>query len=328
MGKQGGTPAGWYPNPEGTGQRYWDGSQWTEHYHGAGASRPTPAQAETSANKSALSSGKKLLIVGAAVVGGWGLIGGLGALGGEDDEDAGVPTAEAAKESKPKPKLTVITETGSEVRGNHGYIKGRVAPRSVKLTINDKPVEVVGGKFKHRVRLKAGGNDFRLSATKAGLEDYDFLTLRRKLTPAEERAKRERAEAARLREQQQAERRRLAAQQRQAQARQNFIATATTIPYNQLEKNADEFAGKNVTYRGQIFQIQEDYGSTVILLAVTDEGYGLWTDNIWVDYDGEIDSAEEDVITVHGTVKGEKSYDTQIGGETYVPQIKAKYIEE
>ena len=29
-----------------------------------------------------------------------------------------------------------------------------------------------------------------------------------------------------------------------------------------------------------------------------------------------------------GTVKGTKNYETQIGGETYVPRIKAKYIEE
>ena len=25
-------PAGWYPNPGGPGQRYWDGSEWTQHY--------------------------------------------------------------------------------------------------------------------------------------------------------------------------------------------------------------------------------------------------------------------------------------------------------
>jgi hypothetical protein len=25
------TPAGWYPDPEGEGQRYWDGTRWTEH---------------------------------------------------------------------------------------------------------------------------------------------------------------------------------------------------------------------------------------------------------------------------------------------------------
>lgn len=26
------TPAGWYPNPQGAGHRYWDGYHWTEHY--------------------------------------------------------------------------------------------------------------------------------------------------------------------------------------------------------------------------------------------------------------------------------------------------------
>ena len=26
------TPAGWYPSPSGQGQRYWDGSAWTDHY--------------------------------------------------------------------------------------------------------------------------------------------------------------------------------------------------------------------------------------------------------------------------------------------------------
>jgi Protein of unknown function (DUF2510) len=39
-------PSGWYPNPEGKGQRYWDGSRWTDDYWPAqrtsstGRSRP------------------------------------------------------------------------------------------------------------------------------------------------------------------------------------------------------------------------------------------------------------------------------------------------
>jgi hypothetical protein len=63
-------------------------------------------------------------------------------------------------------------------------------------------------------------------------------------------------------------------------------------------------------------------------LSVTDEGYGLWDDHIWVNYSGTIESAEDDIITVYGTIDGSRSYDTQIGGSTYVPEMTAKYIEE
>jgi Domain of unknown function (DUF4352)/Protein of unknown function (DUF2510) len=39
------TPAGWYPDPDGSGgQRYWDGSGWTEH-HSPAAHEPTPPTA-------------------------------------------------------------------------------------------------------------------------------------------------------------------------------------------------------------------------------------------------------------------------------------------
>jgi Protein of unknown function (DUF2510) len=38
-------PAGWYKDPRGQGQRYWDGRQWTEHTHPAPAQQPAaPAQ--------------------------------------------------------------------------------------------------------------------------------------------------------------------------------------------------------------------------------------------------------------------------------------------
>jgi hypothetical protein len=47
-----------------------------------------------------------------------------------------------------------------------------------------------------------------------------------------------------------------------------------------------------------------------------------------VDYDHSIKSAEDDVITVYRTITGAKSYDTEIGGSTYVPKMRAKYISE
>ena len=47
----GSTPAGWYPDPSGSGQqRYWDGTQWTEHYApGAGYAQPVPGYAQPKA---------------------------------------------------------------------------------------------------------------------------------------------------------------------------------------------------------------------------------------------------------------------------------------
>ena len=67
---------------------------------------------------------------------------------------------------------------------------------------------------------------------------------------------------------------------------------------------------------------------TWMLLSVTDEGYGFWSDNVWVEFDGTIKGAEEDVITVYGTITGSESYETQIGGETYVPKLKGRYVVE
>ena len=53
-----------------------------------------------------------------------------------------------------------------------------------------------------------------------------------------------------------------------------------------------------------------------MLLSVTDEGYGLWTDEIWVNYFHHVASAKDDLITVYCTVIGMKTYDTQIGGSS------------
>ena len=69
------TPAaGWYPDPQGQGLRWWDGSAWTEHTHeetpaaggspaastGASPASTTPAAASaTGASSSAAPSGKK-----------------------------------------------------------------------------------------------------------------------------------------------------------------------------------------------------------------------------------------------------------------------------
>jgi hypothetical protein len=107
-----------------------------------------------------------------------------------------------------------------------------------------------------------------------------------------------------------------------------FREDATTIDYGELIKNPQAHVGEKVVYTGQIFQIQEYGGFGFMLLSVTDEGYGFWTDEIWVDFEGPIEATEEDVITVYGKLTGSEEYETQIGGSRYVPKMRAKYIDE
>jgi hypothetical protein len=64
-----------------------------------------------------------------------------------------------------------------------------------------------------------------------------------------------------------------------------------------------------------------------MLLSTTDDGYGVWTDNVWIDYGSDISYVANDIVTVYGTVTGTKSYETQAGGETDVPEVKARYVE-
>lgn len=98
--------------------------------------------------------------------------------------------------------------------------------------------------------------------------------------------------------------------------REAFIASSRTVPYNHLIKSADSYAGT------------KDGGVGIMLLSVTNLGYGVWTDEIWVNYEGHIAGAEGDTITVYGVVAGARSYETQIGGERFVPEVTSRYLVE
>lgn len=150
----------------------------------------------------------------------------------------------------------------------------------------------------------------------------------KRVADAEEKADHARGELREAKSEVKVAQRAVQSQEREVEEEQRFRDEATTIDYDQLKKNADRYRGEKVVYTGQIFQIQEFAGGGIILLAVTDEGYGFWDDNIWVDFHEPLDAAEEDIITVYGKITGSKEYETQIGGSTYVPRMNAKYIDE
>ena len=239
---------------------------------------------------------------------------------------------ESRTEDKPPPRVAMKLETVPfSVTGRKTVVDGTVKPARAAVELDGEPVEVAtDGTFSLAlIHGRHGDFDYAVSATMRGHRtDSESLNVTRKLTEAEIAAKRERARQRRIAAAEERERQRQADIARKAQERDDFIASATTIDYDQLAKNPDDYKGTEVAYTGQIFQIQEDYGATWMLLSVTDMGYDIWDDNIWVEYPGEIQGAEEDIVTIYGVVKGEESYETQIGGETYVPKVAAKYVTE
>ncbi|MET3507013.1 hypothetical protein [Halalkalibacter oceani] len=103
---------------------------------------------------------------------------------------------------------------------------------------------------------------------------------------------------------------------------------AEEISFAHLNKNPDRYAGEYVKYTGEIVQIQEGDGWTIIRLAVTESSYGYdFNDIVWVEYEGYTDFIDEDIVTVYGTIMGSHSYTSQAGWEITVPALLADIIE-
>ncbi len=205
------------------------------------------------------------------------------------------------------PTLTLRIDSPSssltDVRVPRYDIKG-VATRGSIVRLNGQRLKLRGIQFRATVGLSQGRNEFQIEAVKKGHEtnqaNFDIV---RRLSAAEVAAK-------------------------QANARQQFINQSRTIPYNQLIKNPDAYVGTKVKYYGEILQIQESGGGGFMLLYVTNLGYDIWSEQIWVNYRGHVRGAQGDQLTVYGIVTGSQSYETQIGGETFVPEVEARYIVE
>lgn len=199
----------------------------------------------------------------------------------------------------------------------------------------DKTVKAdAHGHWHAQVDLVHGDNAFGVQASYTnGSTVYDtspsltihatYRLTHAQLVAQEEARARRKAEAERR-----AAERKAAAERRAEERKEQFIAAAHTIPYSDLIKDTAPYKGEKIALHGQILQIQQQQGlGGIMLLSVTDEGYGIWDDNVWVDYDQDVPYVEKNIVTVYGTVTGTKSYQTQAGGNTFVPRVHAAYIE-
>jgi hypothetical protein len=107
-----------------------------------------------------------------------------------------------------------------------------------------------------------------------------------------------------------------------------YEASCNVISFQDLNSNLNKYNGQHFKFTGQIVQINENYGLTDIVLAVTQVNGG-WSpsDLIFVTYNAKTTFNVGDVINVYGEVSGSYNYISASLGELNIPKITARYIE-
>ena len=222
--------------------------------------------------------------------------------------------------------LSIVSPAqGSQTLAASVLVSGTSTP-GAGITIGDgtlsKRIVATTGRWRLRMHLAIGDNPLLVVATKVGYEAGSFnWNVTRTLTPAQVAARKAADEA-------RAVAAKATAQARVQRAEANFKASASTISYADLLGDSRPFVGKHVFFRGQILQIRQNRkAGGIMLLSVTYLGSGVWTDNLWVNYDSATTATKTNDITIYGTVTGIKSYAAQAGGNTRMPEIHARYID-
>lgn len=103
---------------------------------------------------------------------------------------------------------------------------------------------------------------------------------------------------------------------------------AQSIPYDELKKDPDARSGSVVTYKGEVFQYDSRTTTASMIISVTSEGYGFWSDEMHLLLNPALGANvdEKDIIQVWGRVTGSYTYETAMGGSNTVPQVLIEYL--
>lgn len=115
-----------------------------------------------------------------------------------------------------------------------------------------------------------------------------------------------------------------------------YKAKCEKYSYSKIARNPGEYKGKYAKFTGEVIQVmQEEYlGFMIYVLRVnvTKKGsyYKYYTDTVYVTYTAKADDSrilEDDIITMYGTLDGEKTYETVMGSSVTIPMFVAEYID-
>jgi hypothetical protein len=106
--------------------------------------------------------------------------------------------------------------------------------------------------------------------------------------------------------------------------------SAQTLAYPVLVKDPASLKGTCVSYEAQVFQFDSNTGPTQMLVAITNEGLGIWDNVVEVELAKAsvgADVYENDIIRFVGRIAGFDDYTTSLGGTNTVPAVDATQIE-
>jgi hypothetical protein len=115
-----------------------------------------------------------------------------------------------------------------------------------------------------------------------------------------------------------------------AQSGSQADSDASHQMYLELVRRADTFAGKPLSFAGQVIQSIPGAKGNALRINVTPGKYNSWRDTIYVEYQstaaGQTQVAEGALVSIRGTFSGTKSYQSVIGDTITVPLVTACLI--
>lgn len=109
-----------------------------------------------------------------------------------------------------------------------------------------------------------------------------------------------------------------------AESREDYIAACETVVYSDVERNPQNFEGKNIVISGTVIQVSEGWFNSVTLRIETDSG--IWYATYTRD-SSESRILENDNITAYGECTGVETYKTLLGANMTIPSMKIKYYD-
>ena len=120
-------------------------------------------------------------------------------------------------------------------------------------------------------------------------------------------------------------------EQEKKQQMQDYKSNCQSLNYDEIARNPENYKYKNVTFTGEVIQVQEGFWDGVTLLInVTKGEYGFYEDTIYCTYtysEGEDKILEGDIIKIYGECQGDTSYLSVLGQKITVPKVEVKYVE-